>query len=159
MLFRSVGSFPEGVVAADFNGDQKTDIATSSNFEDKVSVLLGVGDGTLMPAVNFDVGAGPFGLAAADLNRDGRQDITSANIDEGTATVLLNETEPPAFECVGDCNGDGQVTVNELIVMVNIALGNAPLSQCTAGDANTDGEITINEIIAAVNNTLSGCPQ
>jgi hypothetical protein len=60
--------------------------------------------------------------------------------------------------CVGDCNGDGEVTVNELITMVNIALGNANVSTCTAGDANGDGEITINEIIAGVNNALNGCP-
>ncbi|MFQ5665091.1 MAG: hypothetical protein ACE5I7_01540 [Candidatus Binatia bacterium] len=60
--------------------------------------------------------------------------------------------------CVGDCNGDGQVTVNELITMVNIALGNADVSTCTAGDANGDGGITVNEIVTAVNNALNGCP-
>jgi hypothetical protein len=47
--------------------------------------------------------------------------------------------------------------VNELVTMVNIALGNAQLSDCTAGDANNDGHITIDEILTAVNNALSGC--
>jgi hypothetical protein len=42
--------------------------------------------------------------------------------------------------------------------MVNIALGNAPVTACEAGDANRDGEITVDEILAAVNNGLSGCP-
>ena len=60
--------------------------------------------------------------------------------------------------CVGDCNGDGEVTVNELITMVNIALGTSPVSACMAGDANGDGEITVNEIVAGVNNALNGCP-
>ena len=41
--------------------------------------------------------------------------------------------------------------------MVNIALGNAGVSTCSAGDANSDGEITIDEIIAAVNKALNGC--
>ena len=41
--------------------------------------------------------------------------------------------------------------------MVNIALGNADVSACTAGDSNQDGSITINEILAAVNKALSGC--
>jgi hypothetical protein len=59
--------------------------------------------------------------------------------------------------CVGDCNGDHQVTVNELIQMVNIALGTADVSTCLAGDANGDGEITVNEIVAGVNNALNGC--
>ena len=60
--------------------------------------------------------------------------------------------------CIGDCNGDTFVTINELIKMVNIALNNADVSTCVAGDANHDTQITINEIIMAVNNTLNGCP-
>jgi hypothetical protein len=42
--------------------------------------------------------------------------------------------------------------------MVNIALGSAPLSACTAGDTDHSGDITINEIIVAVNNALGVCP-
>jgi hypothetical protein len=59
--------------------------------------------------------------------------------------------------CVGDCDGSGDVRVNELLVMVNIALGSADISACVAGDSNNDGSITINEILAAVNNALTGC--
>jgi len=67
-------------------------------------------------------------------------------------------TTATPLACVGDCSHDGQVTVNELIQMVNIALGNAVVSTCTAGDANGDGEITVNEIVAGVNSALNGCP-
>jgi hypothetical protein len=42
--------------------------------------------------------------------------------------------------------------------MVNIALGNADLSQCEDGDGNGDGSITVDEILMAVNNALNGCP-
>jgi hypothetical protein len=60
--------------------------------------------------------------------------------------------------CVGDCDGDGETTVDELLVMVNIAQGTASLSTCEAGDANGDGEITIEEITMGVNIALSdGC--
>jgi hypothetical protein len=59
--------------------------------------------------------------------------------------------------CIGDCNGDHQVTVNELIQMVNIALGSADVSTCPAGDPNADGDIAVNEIVAGVNNLLNGC--
>ena len=59
--------------------------------------------------------------------------------------------------CVGDCDGSGDVTVNELITMVNIALGSAPLSSCPVGDADGNGDIAINEIIVAVNNALGVC--
>ena len=47
-----------------------------------------------------------------------------------------DSTSDPA--CVGDCDGGEQVTVDEILTMVNIALGNAPLSSCTAGNANGD---------------------
>ena len=63
-----------------------------------------------------------------------------------------------AAACVGDCNGDGEVTVNELLVLVNITLDTAALSSCAVGDQNDDGQITVNEIIGGVNNALGSCP-
>lgn len=59
--------------------------------------------------------------------------------------------------CVGDCGGDGAVTVDELLVMVNVALGNIDATACVAGDVNGDGEITVDEILQAVNNALNSC--
>jgi hypothetical protein len=55
----------------------------------------------------------------------------------------------------GDCNGDGFVTIEELIVGVNISLGNQPITNCPAYDTNGDGEVTIEELIQAVNNALA----
>ena len=80
-----------------------------------------------------------------------------------TYTILLGMvlgTLPrcSAAACVGDCDGSGAVTVNELITMVNVTLGATPLSSCAVGDADGSGDITINEIIAAVNNALGVCP-
>jgi hypothetical protein len=63
-----------------------------------------------------------------------------------------------ARSCPGDCNNDGEVTIDELIRMVNIALGSAELRTCPVGDLNGDGEITIDEIIRSVNVALNGCP-
>lgn len=59
--------------------------------------------------------------------------------------------------CVGDCGVDRQVTVDELLTMVNIALGNADVSGCEAGDSDSGGDITVDEILTAVNNALNGC--
>lgn len=72
-------------------------------------------------------------------------------------TCLFAST-PAAAACVGDCNGDGQVTVDELIVGVNIALGEASVEQCAAFDANGDGQVTVDEIVGAVSVALDGCP-
>jgi len=48
--------------------------------------------------------------------------------------------------------------VDEILTMVNIALGNASVSECEPGDANGDTHITVDEILTAVNNALEGCP-
>lgn len=59
--------------------------------------------------------------------------------------------------CVGDCNGDGSVTVDELITVANIALGNAQASACPHGIPSGTA-VDISLIIQAVNNALTrGC--
>jgi hypothetical protein len=72
-----------------------------------------------------------------------------------TPTATASPTETTG--CVGDCSGDGNVTINELITLVKIALGSAPITACPVGDVNHDGLIEVNEIVIAVNHTLSGC--
>jgi hypothetical protein len=49
------------------------------------------------------------------------------------------------------------VTINELLLMVNVALEQAQVSQCSAGDRDQNGVITIDEILIAVSHALSGC--
>jgi cysteine-rich repeat protein len=61
-------------------------------------------------------------------------------------------------QCVGDCNGNGTVVVNELITGVNIALGTAELSGCSSLDKDGNQGVTVSELITAVNNALTGCP-
>lgn len=158
-----VGAYPETVVAADLNGDGIPDLATSDNlgtleFDGSVSVLLGNGDGTFADAETFEAGVGPWGMVAADLNGDRLPDLITANFDAEDISLLENTGTPPTPSCVGDCNGDGEVSINELITGVNIALGSAPVSSCEAIDENGNGEVTINELISAVNNALTGCP-
>ena len=60
--------------------------------------------------------------------------------------------------CRGNCDYSGQVTVDDILKMVAIALGNGSVASCPAGDSNADGQITVDEILAAVNNALNGCP-
>lgn len=74
-------------------------------------------------------------------------------------TTVMNDPSPCPPVCVGDCAGNLRVTVNEILIMVNLALGNTGALSCAAGDANADGQIRVNEILAAVNNVLNGCPR
>jgi hypothetical protein len=77
-----------------------------------------------------------------------------------TVTATRTRTAAPTFTpspCVGDCTSHGQVTVEDILTLVNIALGDANVSTCLAGDANDEGRITVDEILTAVNNALNGC--
>jgi hypothetical protein len=62
-----------------------------------------------------------------------------------------------AQECVGDCNGDGVVAINELITAVNVGLGTDPADACPALNCNTLSLPSVICIIQAVNNALNGC--
>jgi hypothetical protein len=82
--------------------------------------------------------------------------------DTGTfalVAVTPTPTPTPSVACVGDCDGSGDVTVSELVTMVNIALDSLPPEACLAGDADGNGSIEVNEIVAAVSNALNGCPR
>ncbi|MBP1688259.1 MAG: cartilage oligomeric matrix protein, partial [Deltaproteobacteria bacterium] len=83
--------------------------------------------------------------AGVELNRD------------YLVTVTVRSWVRPG--CVGDCGSDSTVSVDELLRMVNIALGNVPRTDCVAGDNNGDRGITVDEILSAVNNALNGCGQ
>jgi hypothetical protein len=81
-------------------------------------------------------------------------------VDQPTPTPTPSPPPTPTSTpapCVGDCNDDGSVTVDEILAMVNIALGNVDISECEPGDADHDGQITINEILTAVDKALNGC--
>jgi len=93
----------------------------------------------------------------------GTATLTQTPAATGTATVTLTAIATPTATvvllpaCVGDCSSDRLVTVDEILTMVNIALGNAQTSSCAAGDATHDGLITVDEILTAVNNAMNGC--
>jgi len=74
-----------------------------------------------------------------------------------TATPTVSSTPIETPGCPGDCNHNGQVTVDELITMVNIAADSRLLDKCVPGDVNSDGEIAVDEIVGAVDNALRGC--
>lgn len=113
---------------------------------------------------------GYYSMLAADgnwqvgINCDGLSDRGYACANNQPA--LINHADrmvdfvvhPPVPSCIGDCGDNHLVTVDEILALVNIALGNANVSTCEAGNANHDGSITVDEILTAVNNALNGCP-
>lgn len=75
-----------------------------------------------------------------------------------TIALVVALTAPAGGQtCAGDCNGDGEVTVDEIILAVNIALGSAAVTECQRADAGGDGQVTVDEIVAAGDAALNGC--
>ena len=64
-------ALPEGIVAADVNGDGKLDLLVTNTGDDTVGVLLGNGDGTFQPQVTYATDFGSAGIVVADFNMTG----------------------------------------------------------------------------------------
>ena len=95
---------PGGLVAADFNGDGKIDIATAGadvNFGG-ISILLGNGDGTFASTgANVDVVQGYGLVATGDFNGDHIPDLVATQyFGLGGATVYLGKGDG-TFQIVG----------------------------------------------------------
>ena len=61
-----------------------------------------------------------------------------------------------AGPCLGDCSGDGVVSISELISGVDIALGEQPVKTCPAF-ASGSGMVGIAQLVTGVRNALNGC--
>lgn len=104
-------------------------------------------------------GAPCFYHHCADISIQGDPATATPAVSTATVTPTATPTPTPGSRCIGDCGGDGTVTIDEIVTMVDIAVGAAPLDACRAGDADGDGEITVDEIVAAVNHAMQGCPE
>lgn len=82
---------------------------------------------------------------------------------DGACPTLVQPTptptrteEPIPRSCIGDCDGDGLVTVNEILFLLSLSLGEAA-GECMAGDLDGSGSVTVEEVVAAVDKALNGC--
>jgi hypothetical protein len=135
----SVGTLPQGLAVADFNGDGKQDMAIANKTDGTVSILLGNGDGTFTAAAPLTAfpGGGANWVVAGDFNGDGKLDLAVANLStNGTVTGGVS-----IF--LGNGNGTfGAAT--------SVQVGNGPFA-IVAGDFNRDGKLDL-----AVSNSVAG---
>jgi uncharacterized protein (TIGR03437 family) len=182
-----VGLTPLGVVAGDFNGDGKHDVAAvyfgplDNSAPGGISLLLGTGNGTLQPAVNYPAGLGTIAAAAWDFNGDGKDDLAVVNYQDSTVTIMFGSASGkltvgntystgmgsfPASVAVADINGDGNPdlvlsTFSNIVTLLGNGDGTFRAGPSTAvstaesflamGDFNKDGKMDV-----AVKDSLSG---
>ena len=85
-------SYPESVVAADVNGDNKPDIIVVNSQTNTIGVLLNTGNGTFSTQTTYSTGDGsePESGTIADVNGDNKPDIIVANYAANNIGVFLN---------------------------------------------------------------------
>jgi len=112
-------------------------------------------------AIPFIASIGPETIAVAwhDCSAPCR-DLSGCSIGCEAYAQLFRLTETP--DCAGDCNGDGRVTIDELVTAVDLALnGNAEAqadpTRCPALESGGDCRITLAELVRGVRSSLDGC--
>jgi hypothetical protein len=78
------------LAVGDLNGDGIPDVVTADGIDNKVSVLLGAGNGTFIKTLRYPVGLNAGFVVTGDFNRDGATDIATANVGGNSVSVLLN---------------------------------------------------------------------
>jgi hypothetical protein len=58
--------------------------------------------------------------------------------------------------CIGDCHNSGAVSISDILMLVDIALGTLDTSECPSGLASGP-PVTVDVILQAVNNALDDC--
>ena len=99
-----------GVAAGDVNGDGIPDVVATS-LAGGVELLLGVGDGTLLPAVSTATSASDYLLALGDLNGDGVIDVAVANLGGSNVLVSLGSISTTATLAAVSIPGGGSHNV------------------------------------------------
>ena len=148
----ATGTQPLWVATGDFNADGNLDLVVvnqncpslSCNPNDNsgsVSILLGNGNGTFQPQVQYITQTNPFAVVVADFNGDHKLDLGVAVVGcescDGGLSVLLGKgdgtfqkrldfgtTTPGSSITTGDFNGDGKLDVAIGGSVNSILLGN-----------------------------------
>jgi hypothetical protein len=148
--FQRQASFPTGydskpywITLGDFNGDNRSDIASANLNNNNVGILLGYGNGTFASIITYSTGAGsvPRCISVGDFNNDNVLDIAVANSGTNNIVVLFgfgdgsfllgtaystNTGSQPFALAIGDFNNDTEIDIavaNNIASNIEVFLG------------------------------------
>jgi outer membrane protein assembly factor BamB len=126
------------------------------------------GDPDCAPATCIPVG--PFFVYDGSTGERLRQFILPANVASGASIVDGNVYVGYGIfgalggvvalglpSCLGDCNNDHKVAIDELVRGVDIGLGRDPMGECPRFDADSSGDLSVDELVGGVGNSIAGC--
>jgi hypothetical protein len=137
-LTSPTGTYPMAMAVGDVNGDGVPDLALAQ--ETVVTILLGNGDGTFRPGINYTTGGAKLrSITLGDFNNDGNLDVAVGDYLYNNVEVLLgdglgNFALAAAYPvdghssgvAAGDFNNDGNldlVSANRFLSDVTLLLG------------------------------------
>ena len=135
---------PFSVVVADLNNDAIMDLAigASSSGSNRISILLGNGDGTFKPHVDhsaaFILGGFTEQLGIADFNNDGAPDIAAADQIANSLSLFMNSATPALFPATLDFGAHDLGVPSLPLTSTLTNVGTAPINNMTPPVASGD---------------------
>ncbi len=91
-----VGALPIDSVVADFNGDDRDDLAVANFSSNSISILLGQADGTFRAqAAILGTASGAFDIAVGDVDNDSDMDVIASNLRDRNISIFRNNGPDP----------------------------------------------------------------
>ena len=143
---------PDGLAIGDFNGDGKPDLAVANLIGDSMSVLLGKGDGTFQPHVDFGTAKYPLGMGAGGFSHhgSGSDDIAVTNDLSAEVIAFLNQAATKInLKSAPNPSKKGEAVVFTATVTAALNAGTGPAGTVTFKDGTKNlGRATLTNGVA-----------